>query len=164
MPQGGHPPHHSITSSPPTARGQRETDLLSDQAIGRVQRTRRYAWPAAPLLREPLSNPSVDGLRYLCEPSGVHPKVRIFGFGRSTHAVAGFRGVAPFVFTLSLFPLAVQLTWQKVCELAPHRSSGRSERLMRVTTGSHARFSSCGYTRSKQWIDPFAEREKLHRL
>jgi hypothetical protein len=73
-------------------------------------------------------------------------------------------GVAPFVFTGVSFPLAVQLKWRKVCGLGPHRSSGRSERLMRVTTGSHARFSSCGYTRSKQWIEPFAEREKLHRL
>jgi hypothetical protein len=29
-------------------------------------------------------------------------------------------------------------------------SSGRSDKLMRVTTGSHARFSICGYARSKQ--------------
>jgi len=35
---------------------------------------------------------------------------------------------------------------------------------MRATTGSHARFSSCGYTRSKQCVEPPAEREKLHRL
>ena len=45
-----------------------------------------------------------------------------------------------------------------------HRSSGRSERLMRVTTGSQARFSACGYTKSKQCMEPPAEGEKLHRL
>ena len=57
-------------------------------------------------------------------------------------------------------------TMPAVSRLRNHRypSSGRSERLMRVTTGSHARFSSCGYTRSKQWMAPGRPREKLHRL
>ena len=32
------------------------------------------------------------------------------------------------------------------------RSSGLSDRLIRVTTGSQARSSSCGYIRSKQWM------------
>ena len=31
-----------------------------------------------------------------------------------------------------------------------HPSSGRKDKLMRVTTASQERFSSCGYTRSKQ--------------
>ena len=38
-----------------------------------------------------------------------------------------------------------------------HRSSGRSERLIRVTTGSQARFSACGYTKSKQCMEPMGE-------
>jgi hypothetical protein len=42
-----------------------------------------------------------------------------------------------------------------------HRSSGRSERLIRVTTGSQARFSACGYTKSKQCMEPRAEWEKF---
>ena len=33
---------------------------------------------------------------------------------------------------------------------AVHPSSGRKDKLMRVTTASQERFSSCGYTRSKQ--------------
>jgi hypothetical protein len=45
-----------------------------------------------------------------------------------------------------------------------HLSSGRSERLMRVTTASQERFSRCGYLRSKQWIARRAPPEKLHRL
>src|SRR3981081_4347071 len=43
-------------------------------------------------------------------------------------------------------------------------SSGRSDRRMRGTTGSQARFSSRGYTRSKQWMAPPASAEKLQRL
>jgi hypothetical protein len=35
---------------------------------------------------------------------------------------------------------------------------------MRVTTGSQAFFSDCGYIRSKQWIAPRAPPEKLHLL
>ena len=43
-------------------------------------------------------------------------------------------------------------------------SSGRKDRLMRVTTASQERFSSWGYVRSKQWIAARARDEKLHRL
>jgi hypothetical protein len=43
-------------------------------------------------------------------------------------------------------------------------SSGRSDRLMRVTTASQERFSCCGYLRSKQCITPRTPPEKLHRL
>jgi len=43
-------------------------------------------------------------------------------------------------------------------------SSGRKDRLMRVTTASQERFSSWGYVRSKQWIAACARDEKLHRL
>jgi hypothetical protein len=43
-------------------------------------------------------------------------------------------------------------------------SSGRRDRLIRVTMASQERFSCCGYFRSKQCITPRAPPEKLHRL
>jgi hypothetical protein len=47
-----------------------------------------------------------------------------------------------------------------IYECTPWLSSGRSERLMRVTMPSQARRSACGCARSKQWIAPPAS----HRL
>ena len=45
-----------------------------------------------------------------------------------------------------------------------HPISGRSDRLMRVTMSSQARFSRSGYLRSKQCTAPPAFEEKLQRL
>ena len=52
--------------------------------------------------------------------------------------------------------------WEHRLGIDRQPSSGRRDRLMRVTTASHARSSSLGYARSKQCIAP--AREKLHRL
>jgi hypothetical protein len=62
------------------------------------------------------------------------------------------------------YPLLDHSTRVPTLATGLQRSSGRSERLMRVTTGSQARFSACGYTKSKQCMEPPAECEKLHRL
>ena len=81
--------------------------------------------------------------------------------------------------TARTYFLVAKLSWAQqselsVCDLLnpdqtaprPHDypSSGRKDRLMRVTTASQERFSSWGYVRSKQWIAARARDEKLHRL
>src|ERR1700738_3284319 len=62
------------------------------------------------------------------------------------------------------YPLLDHSTQVPTLAIRLHRSSGRSERLMRVTTRSQARFSACGYTKSKQCMELPAECETLHRL
>ena len=156
------------------------------KAIGWGQRTRRYVCVAATLLRIWHSTQSVGGRGYLCEPSGVQASVGILQFSGSTHVLAAVRPRWAVHFhrriafctgwreplqrsiievpKYALAMLAFRVRPRKVTPCASHRSSGRSERLMRVTTESHARFSACGYTKSKQCKEPRAGREKLHRL
>src|ERR1700738_2920663 len=62
------------------------------------------------------------------------------------------------------YPLLDHSTQVPTLAIRLQRSSGRSERLIRVTTRSQARFSACGYTKSKQCMELPAECETLHRL
>jgi hypothetical protein len=87
--------------------------------------------------------------------SGSPGSVRALTFGgRSPHRTIHFSLECQFLSCTSPYD-----------DMAPvsYRSSGRSERLMRVTTGSQAFFSLCGYTKSKQCMVEWRA-EKLHRL
>jgi hypothetical protein len=126
-------------------------------------------WPAVTLFENLLDKRSIGALGRFGEPSAMHQKIQVI---RSDRAIMLWRAsawVAPFI-SSRLCWLALQLQnehsvkFPQIIGAAIYLSSGRSERLMRVTTASHARFSSCGYTKSKQCMEPRAERKKLHRL
>jgi hypothetical protein len=136
----------------------RRAGVRKNLAVGLVGASRRLLSRSMPMKagRETSQRPHRQG-QGCCRarrPRADERNARIY---RSPHRTHGPTVLAAVVKT----PMAVNFSRPPGLIVQPHLavantmyhlhpSSGRKDKLMRVTTASQDRFSSCGYTRSKQ--------------